>query len=186
MSEHLETGNNPAPSLANPFAGIISPSFKTLFTNMIDALLMDDSITVPCRLVFAGTQLIDCSNCTSNIYTPGGPVPFPRGMTCPICQGKRIEVFQDFDIQMAVINDAKKWLILSRPQYQNLTAQAPNMLAETLCRIELYPKIMAANYAVLDANNEGYTLNKFMRVGDPELMGLGNHQYMLTAWQRVT
>ena len=51
----------------------------------------------PATLVYPAKRE-DCPNCTNSsfgvksqsysIYTPGGPVPFERGMPCPYCHGK--------------------------------------------------------------------------------------------------
>ena len=49
--------------MANPFSGIITSDFKTLFTNMIDALLEDAALTVPCQLTYEGTKWTLCPNC---------------------------------------------------------------------------------------------------------------------------
>ena len=52
--------------MSNPFSGIITTEFKTLFTNMIDSLLEDDALTVPCRLTYEGTKFTLCTNCVPN------------------------------------------------------------------------------------------------------------------------
>lgn len=187
MSDVLTTGNNPAPSISpNPFTAILqSAGFHNTFTNLIDAVLSDDALTTNCRLVFAGTQIVPCTNCTGNIHKPDGPIPFPRGTVCPLCQGKKIEVEETDDVMLCVINDSKKWMIWSRPVNQTWTTNTPKALAETICRVELYPKIKACDYLIIDTDHQDYTHNKFHRFGEPELMGLGRMEYIVTAWQRI-
>jgi len=187
MSETLRECTNPAPSKpSNPFKGIITTEFHTAFTNLIDAALEDGGLSTPCKLIFKGARIISCNNCVGNIYKPDGPFPFSRGMICPACQGKKQEAQDACDISMCMNTDSRKWMILSRPAIvESRTTSKPKVFAETVCRIEMYPKIRACDYAVLDTSNENYALNKYKRMGEPEPCGLGNMEYIVTAWERI-
>jgi hypothetical protein len=80
----------------NAFSGIISTDLKTLHSNMISAMLYDDACTIPCTLNYGITKYEDCENCSydsigqksANRYVSGGPVPFPFGTICPMCDGR--------------------------------------------------------------------------------------------------
>lgn len=191
MSEYLQQENNPAPSKTNnPFAGVITAQLHWTYTNAIDALLQDCSLVTPCRFVFAGAQLVECPNCVGTLYKPNGPFPFPKGKICPACQGRQIPVEENEDVSLMLIYDSRKWLILNkRIEYAASTnvplAATPNMFMETMCRIELYPKIKACKHLIADTCNENYSINQYNRVGEPKPLGLGKMEYIITAWRRT-
>lgn len=191
MSEYLQEENNPAPSKTNnPFAGIITPQLHWVFTNAIDALLQDCALVTPCRFVFSGAQLVECPNCVGGIYKPNGGFPFPRGKICPACQGRRIEVEDTEDVSLMLIYDSRRWMILNRKtgfstSTNNAAVVTPNMYLETMCRVELYPKLKGCKHLIVDTCNENYSLNQYSRVGEPEPLGFGKMEYVITAWQRT-
>lgn len=74
--------------MANPYAGIITPELKELHKNLIDALLEDDALTRPCRLIYGDTKFTPCVNCfTANamIHTISGYKPI-----CDIQVGEKV------------------------------------------------------------------------------------------------
>lgn len=168
--------------MANPYAGIITSAFKTTFNNAIDALLEDTACTVSCTLVYGGQKFVACSNCVGGIYVPGGPIPFPNGKICPLCQGtSRREVEQTETVYLVPIFDSKKWLTTAIKS----SAKSPSELCETMCALTLMPKLKACKHLIIDSTNSDYTRNIFKRLGEPEPLGLGDMRYILTAWERV-
>ncbi len=48
------------------FDGIISPEFKLLHKDAIDALLLDEALTRPCTFYYGTTRFDECTNCIYN------------------------------------------------------------------------------------------------------------------------
>jgi len=167
--------------MPNPFSGIITPALKTTFNNMIDAILEDGACTVTCTLVFGGQKFVACVNCAGGIYVPGGPIPFPNGKICPLCNNKPIQVEETEEVSLAVFFDQKKW----RTMATRTSPKTFNELAETMCAITLYPKLKACKHIILDNVNELYARSVYKRMGEPEPCGFGDMRYILTAWERV-
>ena len=95
--------------MVNPFSGIIDNNFKTVFNNAISAMLDDDALTIGCTLSYGVTRYDDCPNCvydpigrkSSNRFQDGGPVPFPYGGVCPLCNAagrKGVETTEDINV----------------------------------------------------------------------------------------
>jgi len=185
----LYPSGNPAPSsTTNPFSSLLTTDFKQTFADAIDSLLADDGLTVPCTFYFGGQKKVECTNCQGGIYRPGGSIYFPPGKICPLCMGRTsINVTTNETNYMMVIFDSKQWKILGRtiacPAAN--TSNSQNMFAETMTRIEMYPKIKAVQYVILDSTNTDFTQNKYQRLGEPQPLGLGTMQYIITAWERM-
>jgi hypothetical protein len=79
-------------------------------------------------------------------------------------------------VHMAVILDSKYWLNTGPDFVQN-----PNIAAQTLCSIELLPKINNATYMTLTDNSK-YDNTRYAKAGFPTMMGLGDMKYILTNW----
>lgn len=168
--------------MPNPYSGIITAALKTTFNNAIDALLEDAACTVACTIVYGGQKFEQCSNCQGGVYVPGGPIPFPNGRVCPLCQGtSRKEVEQTETIYLMPIFDSKKWVTTA----VKTSAKYPNEVCETMSHLTLMPKLKAAKHIIIDSTNSGYTQNVFKRVGEPEPCGFGDMRYIITAWERV-
>ncbi len=168
--------------MVNPYAGIITSTFKTTFNNAIDALLEDGALTVPCQIIYGGVKFTDCPNCVGGLtYTSGGPIPFPNGLICPYCNGvSRFEVEDTEDVHLLCIFDSSKFKNFTPP----VGVFTPNMFAQTMCALTLYPKLKAAKTIVLDSTNKLYSRNVYKRYGEPEPLGLGDMRYILTNWER--
>lgn len=189
---------NPSPSLNNnKFLGLINKQ-KKVFTNAIDAVLADDGCTTACKLLFNELGCTECINCVFNpmsgrsagVYKAGGPVPFGKGMICPICGGAgQVDISdEEEEYNLMVIFDSKKFTAFGRGQIEYRSPdnpKDPKMFAQTMCRIELYHKIKSAKFALLNTIMESYSTNKYERVGEPEPIGFGTPQYIITTWQLV-
>jgi hypothetical protein len=183
------SGGNPAPSsTSNPFTSLLTASFYQTFVDAIDALLADGGCTVACTFIYSGQKFTTCNNCQGGIYRPGGPIPYPNGKLCPVCFNKKIVNSTDSETHnMAVIFDSKQWRILGRSidcRASN-TVNSPRSFAETMTRIEMYPKIKAVDYIILDSDNSTLMKNKYQRIGEPEPCGLNSMEYLITAWKKV-
>ena len=171
--------------MTNPFSGIITTAFKDTFANMIDSLLEDSALTVPCRLIYTGTKFTLCPNClfssitgrSANIYNGTGPVNFSHS-TCPVCNGiGRLPVESTEDIYLAVIRDYKSWL-------SNVAVDNPEAYVQTISKTTTLDQIKRANQAVLDTNIENYDKNLFTRYGEPMPVGFAE-EYIFTMWKKV-
>lgn len=177
--------------MSNPFSGILTAEFKTLFTNSIDALVEAAGCAVTCRILYGNTKFNSCENClfnaagnkSANRYLSGGSVPFRNGQTCPVCRGVgKIPDEQTEDIELIVIWDSKSFVNLGHDN----TALTPNMFAQTFCAINKYPKLKRAKEIILDTDKENYVRQRFTIYGEPEPCGFDGSQYILTTWKRIS
>lgn len=174
----------------NPFAGIITSSYKQTFKDMINALLEDTALTVPCKLVFENTRLQDCPNCiydpishkSSNQYQTGGPLPFADGQICSYCIGAgSLSFSNEEDLYLGIIKPA----FFSMSPLELETVNFVDGKIQSLCNIEHYAKIKNASYVIIDTNITDLSLNKYIRYRDPIPMGFGDNSFMVTTWQSV-
>lgn len=172
------------------FTGIITAAHKQTFKDMINALLEDTALTVPCKFVYENTKLQDCPNClydsmsrrSSNQYQAGGPIFFIDGQMCPYCAGIG---------SLSFTNEEVIYLGVIKPSFFNM---APSDLEsinfvdgkiQSLCNIEYYAKIKNASYIIVDTNLSDLALNKYIRYRDPMPMGYGDNSFIVTTWQSV-
>ncbi len=173
--------------MANPFSGLITTEFKTLFTDAIDALLENNACTVPCRLIFQGTKVEDCVNCirpvgggTSNIYHDGGPVHFRSGQPCPLCGGASKIISDSTEtIFLLVLWNYKDWIgvlnAISRPEGS----------VQTISKMSTIGQLKGANEIIIDTDIEPRVKHRFIRDGEPNICGLGASSYITTLWKKV-
>lgn len=185
---------NPSPSLPNnPLVGVIQKQ-KKLFTHLIDAVLADDGCTTACTLIFNNVDCVSCENCIYNpmtgrsagVYNGSGPVSFGKGSVCPVCGGVgRIQIEDtEYDINLAVIFDMKKFYGFGKSLAEK-NAQIAMGYAQTVCRIELYNEIKQAKEVILNNIMESYSHNRYTRASEPEPIGFGTPQYIVTTWQLI-
>jgi len=173
--------------MSNPFSGIISPQLKLLYTNMIDALLEDTALTLPCRFVYSNTRWTKCPNCqfnsqtnkSNNIYLSGGPMPFSKGI-CPYCNGEGRIPQEDVSEShnLAIIWDYKKFIPIAEP------IKIIDGSIQTICNISLIAKLKKVKELIVDTNIEGYVRHRFIRDSEPTPAGFGSDDYILTIWKR--
>lgn len=174
--------------MSNQFSGLINNSLKQLFNNAIDSILEKGALTVDCRLEYDTTKASVCHNC---IYDPildrssgkynisTGNVPFADQSICPVCMGMGKKFGENTEIvTMAVILDSKYWL-----NWGSVSIQVPNLAAQTLCKVDLLPKINNTTHMVL-LQNINFDNTKYSRAGFSTFMGLGDHNYILTNWTK--
>jgi len=174
--------------MSNPFSSIISPALKLLYTNMIDALLEDSALTLPCRFVYSGTKWTKCPNCnfnsqtnkSNNVYLVGGPIPFTKGI-CPYCSGEgKIPVEDTTETHnLAVIWDYKKFIPIAEP------IKVTEGSIQTICSMSLIAKFKKVKELIVDTNIEKYVRHRFMRDSEPNPAGFGSDDYIITLWRRT-
>jgi hypothetical protein len=175
--------------MTNIFSNIINADFKNLYNQAIDAILADNSLTVPCSVFYDTPNDSFCNNClfdpinnrSLNIYNSTGPAPFPENSICSICNGYgKIEESKSEIIYLAVIFDSKYWL-----NWDYKAVKIQDGMVQTLCKIELLPKIRNAQYMTMDTNIQSYTSYTYSLAGDPTPCGLGNNKYIISMWSRA-
>jgi hypothetical protein len=154
---------------------------------MIDSLLEDDALTVPCRFVYSGNKFTKCPNCkfngitqkSANIYQSGGPIAFSKG-TCPFCSGEgKIAAESDSEIiNLAVIWEPRKFLSVGQ------VIKNPELAIQTICSMALINRIKKVKELVVDTNIEKFVRHNFIRAGEPTPIGFGADQYIVTMWSR--
>jgi len=174
----------------NNFTGLINNEFKQLFNNAIDALLEPDALTVPCKLVFENTKLQDCPNCvydpiskkSSNFYQAGGPIKFLDGQICPYCSGVgSLSFSSEEQVSLGII----KPVFFGFDSIELNNVNFVDGKIQSLCSINLYPKIKNASYIIIDTNIDNITLNRYVREKDPIPVGFGDNSYIITTWKNV-
>lgn len=172
------------------FTGIITAAHKQTFKDMINALLEQTALTVPCKLVFENTKLQDCPNClydsisgrSSNQYESGGPIPFLSGQICPYCAGVgSLSFSSDETVYLGIIKPAFFGMSQLDPESVNFV----DGKIQSLCGIEYYAKLKNVSYIIVDTNISDLTLSKFIRYRDPVPMGFGDNSFIVTTWQSV-
>jgi hypothetical protein len=161
-------------------------ALKKLFNNQINMILDNEGLTLPCLFVFDRSKNTQCPNClfdnigrkSANRYKSGGPISFGQGQICPVCVGVG-QIFneQKETINLAVVTDYSRFLNVNQ-------INIPSGHIQTYCSISNYVKIKTANYIIVDTNLNDELNNKFFRVADPQPIGLGTSDYLLTTWRK--
>lgn len=172
----------------NPFAGIISSDLKDLFNNAIGALFENGACTVPCTLHYGITKWEACSNCifdpigrkSSNRFQNGGPVPFPFGGICPLCDGAgKKPVISTETANLMVIFDHKEFLSTSAPVH------SPDGLIQTMAQKELTPQMKRAKEIQVATDLGGYGNHRYQRIEEPQPIGFGGNEFVICTWKRI-
>ena len=172
----------------NPFSGIIDSNFKSIFNDAISSMLDSTACTVPCTLKYGVTKYDSCDNCiydpigkkSSNRYLNGGPVPFPFGGICPMCNGAgRRPVESSENVHVMVIFSPKEFMDIGVP------VNSPDGLIQTMGKKEMTPKFQRANQIVVSTDISGFFSHTYQRVSEPTPVGLGNNEFVLCMWKRI-
>ena len=170
--------------MANPFEGIITAEFKTLFTNAIDSLLESTACTVECRLIFEVTRWNTTNNTpkivggrSTNYFRSGGAAPSTVGNSPSSFAQARIPDQQTETIHLVPIWNYKDWL-------GGVKVHSPEGMVQTVSKIDTLDNIKRANEIEIDVAISKYGKNIFQRLGNPNPIGLGASSYVLTMWER--
>lgn len=170
--------------MPNPFANIITSEMKTLHKNMIDALLENSALTVPCRIIYEGDKYDDISGTNdfdpigskpASVYNHGGPRFSNSGEDTELDSATEI-------IYLAVIWDFRDWIRTSKAlQVMN----SPEMYVQTISKIDTLVTLRRASKVLMDTNLETKIEYMFERFGDPEPCGFGADTHISTMWKRI-
>lgn len=164
----------------------VNAAFKKLHKDAIDSLLENTALTVPCLLKYGRTKFEDCPNClwdniggkSSNRYQTGGPIPFTHGI-CPYCDGAgRLSSEETEEIYLMPIWSSKDWYPISQT-----SVNMADIAAQTMSKIDAYEKIIRAQSIIIDTSLPFQ--QEFIRLGRPEILGLGDSTHILTSWKII-
>lgn len=174
--------------MSNPFAGIITPDHKATFKYMIDAILENSALTVPCQLIYGNTNPTTCENCvfdpitgrSAGLYLDGGPIQFEDHQICPWCHGEGVKTVEatESGIYMGVLWNYKDWVFFDP------STRSPAGTVQTMSSMSLYPKLKQAKSIVFNTDLETYAHHRFMRDSEPTPAGFGEDAYIFTFWKR--
>lgn len=170
----------------NNFSGIINSDLKSLFNDAISSLLYDDALTIPCTLYYGVTKYEDCANCvfdpignkSSNRFQDGGPVPFPFGSICPMCNGggkKGLETSEN--INLMVIWDYKKFMDVGTVNNPAGTIQVMTFASNT-------PALKRAKELIVATDIAAYGRHRYQRISEPQPCGWGNSPFISCLWEK--
>jgi hypothetical protein len=178
--------------MTNFFSGLISKELKQTFNNAIDSLLENNSLSLPCTIVYDNQiNNTHCNNCifdsisllSSNIYNGTGPNPFAEGSVCPVCMGlgiiKNSGRNNSETVHLAFIFDSKYFFNID-----SKTVNIPQGSVQSLCNVNLLSKIKNASELIFDNNLSSVSHFKYERASDPEPLGFGNNRYIITLWNK--
>lgn len=171
----------------NPFSNIISSDFLNTYINAIDSILQQGALSIACILKYDNGSSDYCNNCiydqitkaSSNQYNNTGPSPFAENTICPVCLGFGLVKNNNYEdtLYLATIFDSKYFI------NNNKIVNIPDGSIQTICSSTYLPKIRSANeLTIKDAELYGSYI--YERSTDPNLMGLGNINYISTLWHR--
>lgn len=172
----------------NLFNSIDYTSIQSVFNDAISSLLNCSGCAVTCTLEYGVTKYESCANCvydpigrkSSNRYLNGGPLPFPFGGLCPLCNGAgQRPVVSTEDVDLIVVYDPRDFM-----QF-NVTVDAPNGLIQTMSKIELMPKLQTAKSIKVSKDIEGYFNRTYERVQEPMPCGFGKSAFAVCTWKRI-
>jgi hypothetical protein len=171
------------------FENIINSNFKNLYNDAIDNLIGQNGLAVPCSIIYDSLKQQVCNNCkydpiqnrSSNLYNGTGVAPFANNSICPICLGNGlIDMSSNETIYLALIFDSKYWF-----NWNSKSVNISNNMAQSICQINLLPKIQNAQEVILDTNAAPYGDRRYSRVNEPEICGLGSNRYIITMWEKI-
>lgn len=170
------------------FNNLISAEFKQLFKDSIDTLLAQNSLSVPCRIKYENIKRDICYNCefdpinqqSANIPKSSAQINFPINTICPVCQGFGfIDTLSDEVVHLAIIFDSKYFL-----NWGSNTVNISDGIIQSLCSISLLPKLKEAKQLIMDTTISNYAHFTYTRASDPQPVGLGANDYIITMWRK--
>lgn len=173
------------------FDQIFSTSYKNLFNQAIDTLISGNGLGTLCKLNYQKpiNSTNDCDNCiidpiykqSMGKYNGIGPRPFQDGSVCPVCNGIGYTMPNTSEnVYMAVIVSEKDWIDIGLDK-----TKIPNGSVQTISKAETAAKIK--NTYSMNISNENGTDNNLLyeRYSDPQYVGFGSHDYIITIWKKI-
>lgn len=164
----------------------LTADIKAIARTAIDDLIQE--LGKDCRLLFP-PLMKPCVNClpdvigkkSSNFWVNGGPIPFPGGTLCPMCDGKGLRAEQaTAPIRMLIAWKPEKWVLDRLPNIE-----APGGLIQTKGYLADVPKILQARQMVIETQIEGVMRYAFELASEPiDASNIIQGRYFVALWRR--
>lgn len=154
---------------------------------------LDDLITElgkDCLLVYP-PKWVNCSNClsssfgnkSSSSWKSGGPLPFPAGTVCPLCNGSnKVSQEQTESVRMLCAWEPKAFF---EPLPQ-VDVRVPYGVIQTKSYLSDAPKIMRADHAVFQTPTTNILRSTYELAGEPvDVSNIIQGRYCVATWKRV-
>jgi hypothetical protein len=157
---------------------------QTVFDDMICEFGKD------CRIVYP-PRWIACANCifdqqkalSSNRWKTGGPMPFPSGATCPLCNGKGRAAEEVSEVLHLLCSWQEKRFAKTVP---NLTeVRLPYGLLSTKGYLVDMPKLQRCDHLIVQIPIEAYGVGQYHLIGEPgDRNNIIQGRYCVALWER--
>jgi hypothetical protein len=142
-----------------------------------------------CRLVYPA-RWTPCPNCvwdavgnkSSNRWKTGGPMPFPNGQTCPLCNGagRRAEEVSE-EVKLLCAWDPRNFFYPA----PTVDLRSPYAVIQTKGHITDLPKFLRADHLVFQLPLSGYGPQNYKLLDAPaDRANILQNQYCLATWER--
>ena len=167
---------------------MINSTFNKQFTDQIDKMFGTNGLSRPCKLIAKDKKRTQCNNCkidpingkSSGRYKSGGPINFPYGQLCPICNGVGF-IFDttgnETAINLLVIYDYRKFITFST------NVNIPDGSIQVLAKFADLEKLQRANTLIVDTSAGYIPNNEYEPVSQPQPIGLGASDYLFMYWK---
>lgn len=169
------------------FTGLPFNDLKNLFNQAINSMISaTNGLSVTCTIHYPITKFENCNNCiripiggkNSSRYQHGGPIPFPFGQTCPMCngEGKRgVETTES--IELLVVHDPKNFI--------GPVANLPSGMIQIISKKESFPKLEKCAFITVSDKFTGFKEFKYRKDQSPVPAGLGDEYFTISNWVRI-
>jgi hypothetical protein len=155
---------------------------------------LDDLITEfgkRCRVVYP-PRWAACANCVSdpvgkksaNRWRTGGPLPFPSGSVCPLCNGAgghHAEELSEEVLLLCAWEPKNFWY-----PAPGLDVRVPGGALQTKGFLSDMPKITRCDHLVFQLPVEPYAHYRYRLVGEPgDRSNIIQNRYFIANWQRA-
>ena len=115
-----------------------------------------------------------------NYYRSGGPIPFSRGVLCPLCGGKGFRNSEATDsVELRIYHNKRDFINVG------FEVDVPNNVIQTVGYMSDYVKLTRAKELLIDigTHNKG----RYKRISEPYTQGFKQNptQYIVIFWERV-
>jgi hypothetical protein len=154
---------------------------------------LDDLITEfgkDCRLVYPA-RMVACSNCVtspiggmpSNRWKTGGPLFFPAGSTCPLCNGNGRRAEEQSEVlHLLCAYDSKGFAY----PVSGVNLRVPSSKLRTKCMLVDAPKLLRCDHLIFDIAAEGVNRLKFKLASNPvDESNIIQRRYATAYWAEI-
>lgn len=157
-------------------------------------LAFDDVITEfgkDCLLVYP-PRWKPCVNCvldpighkSSNKWKNGGPLPFPNGNLCPMCNGDGRRAEEQTEVVKLLCAWEPKSFFYPMP---GLDIRVPYSILQTKCLISEVPKLLRADHVIFEIPSEAVVRKRFKLLGAPgDSSNIIQNRYYVAVWEQIT